>query len=176
MEKMIKVLLFTYGREVTNPFYTEGGNESETVVVEGLARLGEVVDVTRPYDLERGERAGAFFSDEERKAVENGTYNGIDSPTVYASRLQTAQAAIQPAEGEGSVDVNSMSSEELAEYIHEHDLNVKDTIALAGDADDIDTVNKVLDAESQAMQMKNADSRTGVTKALEAKLARATSG
>jgi len=172
MEKMIKVLLFTYGREIANPHQSEG--QPDTIVVEGLARVGEVVDITRDYDLQRGEDLGAFFSDEDRKKVEAGTYNGVDSPSVYAARLQEARAAIAPADDEGmGIEAGEMSAEELADYIVEHKLNVQDTVALAGDSTDIDEINKVLDAETLAMQQKDAEPRTGVVKALEARAAEA---
>lgn len=167
-EKMIRHLLYTYGREVPNPFHTEGGNEPETHVVEGLARLGEVVDISRPYDLERGERLGAFYTDEERAAIEDGSYRGADAPSIQQARLETAQQAIQPADGEGVADASSMSSEEIADLIEEQKLNVQQTIALAGD--DEDSINKVLDAENLAT---NNEPRSGVVKGLEAKLAEA---
>jgi hypothetical protein len=170
-EKMIKHLLFTYGKEVPNPLYTEGGNEPETVLQEGLARLGEVVDVTRPYDLHRGEELDAFFSDKDRKAIEEGKYRGPDAPTVVAARLARAQAevAVEPAEGEGTTDTSDMSSEEIAAFITENKLNVDQTVDLA-DPNDVDSINKVLDAENLA---SDNDPRAGVVKALEARLAAA---
>jgi hypothetical protein len=178
MEKMIKALLFSYGDEQPNPLAGTQG-QPDTVVREGLARLGQVVDVTRPYDLERGERLGAFFSDEDRKAVEEGTYKGVDAPAVATARLAEAQAIIQdttddstPAE---SRDISGMSAEEVADLIKPEEgkpLNVDETVALA-DPSDVDSINKVLDAENIASEN---DPRTGVVKSLEAKLAAATTG
>jgi len=171
-EKMIKHLLFTYGREVLNPHYVEGGDQPEYVVSEGLGHLGDVIDITRSYDLERGERLDAFYTDEERKQIEAGSYQGLDSPSVYQARLQKAQQAIQPADGEGAqAGVSEMSTEDVAEHISENKLNVQETIALAGD--DPDDIEKVLDAESIATE---GEPRAGVTKALEARLAAATTG
>lgn len=173
-EKMIRHLLFTYGREVDNPLQGQE-DQPDKIIVEGLARLGEVADITREYDLNRGEENGAFFTDEERQEIEDGTYNGVDSPAVYAARLGAEQARITPAEGEGAISPGEMSAEELADYIVEHKLSVQETIALA-DENDIDSIDKVLDAETLAMQQKNADPRKGVVDALEAKSAQAQTG
>jgi hypothetical protein len=170
MEKTIKFLLFTYGKEVDNPLYIKGGDQPETVLQEGLARLGETVDITRPYDLARGEELGAFFSDEDVKAIEEGTYRGPDAPAVAQARLAMAQTTIQPIEGEGaSANIADMSTEEVAELIKNEKLNVNDTIALA-DENDVDSINKVLDAEVIAT---DSEPRVGVEKGLEAKLSAA---
>jgi hypothetical protein len=173
MEKMIKVALFTYGEVEDNPLYLDGEQgQPKTIVREGLGRLGEVVDVKREYDLERGERLGAFYSDDDRKAIESGTYTGIDAPALNVARLAKAQAAAQAelVEGEGTegaIDVATASSEEIAEHIKSNKLNVQQTVDLVGESPDVDTVNKVLDAEGIASEN---DPRTGVTDALEKRL------
>lgn len=173
-QKMIKVLLFTYTKETDNPFYVEGGDEPEIVLREGLARLGEVHDITRPYDLSRGEELGAFFTDEERKAIEKGEYTGPDAPAVVQARLAQAQteSQVEAASGESLPDTASMSAEEIAKLINDRNLNVNDTVDLA-DENDVDSINKLLDAENMATEN---DPRVGVTKALEARLAKATTG
>jgi hypothetical protein len=172
MEKMIKVLLFTYGEEVPNPHYVKNGDQPEYHVVEGLARLGQVVDITRQYDLDRGEKHNAFFTDEEREAIEAGSYSGPDAPSVLEARLKEAQSAIQPADGEGTQgdhDIAGLDADGVADLILEGNdgkgLNVQQTIALAGD--DADSINIVLEAESLAAE---TEPRAGVVKGLEAKL------
>ena len=45
-------------------------------------RADEPYARSRDYDLQNGESTGAFFTDEERTAIENGTYNGVDAPAV----------------------------------------------------------------------------------------------
>jgi hypothetical protein len=175
-EKMIRFLLFPYGKEVDNPWYTEGSaDQPEKLLKEETAKLGEVHDITRPYDLRRGEELGAFFSDEERQQIEEGTYQGADAPTLVHARRNAAEAIIQPLEGEGvqSADITDKSSEEVAEIIRGGNdgrgLNVNQTVDLA-DESDVDSINKVLDAEDLATEN---EPRAGVTKALEARLARA---
>lgn len=181
-EKMIRALMFTYGREVDNPAYIEGVDGSpEKVVVEGLARLGEVVDVTRPIDLERGERLDAFFTDDQRKEIEAGNYKGPDAPSIYQARLNEARAQAQAIEDESAVpgetpDISEMDAQEIGAYIHENKLNVEKTLALAGDDANADTLEKLLDAETHAGQLNEADPRKGVVDGLEAKLAAATTG
>lgn len=175
-EKMIRALLFTYGREIDNPLFVEGQDAPARIVVEGLAHLGDVVDISRPYDLMIGEKYDAFFTDEQRAAIEDGTYTGIDAPSIYQARLQAERSKIEPAIGEGTVDASQLSTEELAEHIQTGNngkpLNVAATIELAGDGDDIDRINKVLDAENMAMQEKGGP-RSGVVDALEKRLATA---
>jgi hypothetical protein len=161
-EKMIKVLLFTW-------FHNEPSaiNPAETARLEKLARLGEVVDIDDDYSLQRGEELGAFFTDEERKEIEEETYAGEDAPAVYAALGVTAPPVglIEPAGGEGPM---ALSVEALAEYITENNLNSEQTIALAGD--DADSINKVLDAENIAT---DNEPRKSVVSALEKKLAAA---
>jgi hypothetical protein len=175
-EKMIKHLLFTYGKLVDNPLYDEEAapDQPKKVMQEGLGRLGEVIDVERPYDLARGEEFGAFFTDEERKAIEEGTYRGVDAPAVMEARLSQERAIITPIEGEGpagDADVSTMSVEEVAGLIEDRKLNVQQTVDLAGE--DPDDIEKVLDAESLATEN---EPRAGVTKGLEARLAKVTTG
>jgi hypothetical protein len=177
-KKMIKHLLFSYGVEEKNPLYHKGGNQPEMIVLEGLARHGDVVDVTRDYDLERGKRLDAFYTDAEKKAIEAGTYKGIDAPALYAKRLGAAQAAVQNIEdegvggegGRGQIEVDEVSSEQLAEYIKSNKLTVPEVVSLAGEDPDVDRINKILDAENMAL---DNEPRSGVISALEARLAAA---
>jgi len=170
-EKMIRFLQFSYGKVVDNPLYHEGGDQPETLLKEETARVGEVHDITRPYDLARGEELGAFFSDDERKAIEDGSYRGPDAPALVQARRAAAEAVVQPLADESgaSADISDMSSEQVADLIVEQKLTVPQTVDLA-DASDVDSINKVLDAEDLASEN---EPRAGVTKALEARLAAA---
>lgn len=162
-EKMIKHLMFTYFAPAPNRVQIGG----DDVLVERIARLGEVVDIEDEVSLQRGEELGSFFTDEERKAVEDGTYNGEDSEAVYRAVEGVRPVnPIQPVEGEGA-QTEGMSTEDLGEYIRENRLNVEDTVALAKDGDE-DSINKVYDAENIAT---DNDPRKGVTDALDKKLA-----
>jgi hypothetical protein len=173
--KMIRHLLFTYGKEVDNPMFIEGGDQPEMVLQEGLARLGEEVEITRDYDLQRGTELGAFFTDAQAQAIKDGTYRGSDAPQVVAARLQAARLSEAEAEEEERQaaleegDASGLSVEQLAEKIQSESLTVDETIDLA-DENDVNSINKVLDAEAMAT---NNEPRVGVTRGLEARLAKA---
>jgi hypothetical protein len=66
------------------------------------------------------------------------------------------------SEGGPAIDVGSASDEEIADHIEKNNLNVPETIALAGGRKDY--AEKVLDAEGLA---SNNDPRKGVLTALE---------
>jgi len=176
--KMIRHLLFTYGKEVDNPMYIEGGTEPEKVLQEGLARLGEEVELTRQYDIARGEALGSFFTDDQAQAIKDGEDRGPDAPQVVAARLQAARQVQQEEEEEETQkaiaegDASSLSVEQIAEKIQNESLNVQETIDLA-DANDVNSINKVLDAENMAT---GNEPRVGVTRGLEAALASASQG
>jgi hypothetical protein len=176
--KMIKHLMFTYGKEVDNPLYIEGGDQPQKVLQEGLGRLGEEVELTRDYDIQRGEELGAFFTDEQVEAIKDGSYRGPDAPQVVAARLQAARQVQQEEEDEETQkaleegDASGLSVEQLAEKIQSESLNVNDTIDLA-DESDVNSINKVLDAENMAT---NNEPRQGVVRGLEARLAKASEG
>lgn len=164
-EVMIKHLLVTWFRNEESAV-----NPDETVRLEKINRIGDVVDIDDEPSYKRLEELGSFFTDDERKAIEEGTYQGPGAAQVYAARGDTSYAPrpmIEAAEGEGR-QVDNLDSEELAEYIKTNKLTVEQTVALAGD--DADSINKVLDAENIAT---DNDPRRGVESALEAKLANA---
>jgi hypothetical protein len=165
-EVMIKARLFTWFRNEESAIDPE-----QTQRTEKISHLGEVVDVDDDASFKRGEELDAFFTDEEREAIEEETYGGPGATAVYAARGVTPQpeALIQPAEGEGT-QTSNLSAEELADYIKSNRLTVEETVALAGD--DADSINKVLDAENIAT---DNDPRKGVETALEAKLSAAQS-
>lgn len=163
MEKRIKYRLFNY--------YEERGKDlaGNPVLVEKTAAFGELADIPREEDIERGERLGAFFSDEENSAIEDGSYRG---PSY--DQLRTNAGTTEGAQTAESHDITSMSDEQIAEIIASGNggkgLSVAETVALAGD--DKDLAEKVLDAEIIASQ---SDPRKGVEKGLEAIISRANS-
>jgi hypothetical protein len=164
---MIKHLLVTWFRNEPSPVDPE-----QTIRLEKINRVGDVVDIDDESSYQRLEDLGSFFTDEEREKIEEGTYTGPGAAQVYAALGNTSAnptPLIEDAEGEGR-QVDNLSSEELADYIKSNRLTVEETVALAGD--DADSINKVLDAENIAT---DNDPRKGVETALEAKLAAATS-
>lgn len=179
MEKMIKHLLFTYGEQRENPLWFEGSTDQpKEIIVEGLARHGQVVDVTREYDINRGENLDAFYTDAEREAIEDGSYVGPDAEVVFSARANTTTgtstvtSALPPATGgvQPVTPINDMSDEEIADMIQKEGLNSEQTVALAGD--DPEQIEKVMDAENL---LENGP-RKGVIAALDKKLATVTTG
>jgi hypothetical protein len=170
MKKIIKHRLFTWFERTANPVDPSGGE----VLTERIARMGEEADITNPDYVKRGEELDAFYTDKEAEAIRKGTYNGSDAEALYfhrnamAGQSAPAQRVIQPMDDEG-VDVAALDAEQLAEYIKENRLNVDQTVALAGD--DVDSIEKVLDAENLATEN---EPRKGVTDRLEAKLSATT--
>lgn len=190
MEKQIKFRLFHYYEE-----------REDGVLVERHAEMGQVVDIPRKEDVERGDRLGAFYSDEERKAIADGSFDGSGapflrdrgligpqdrSPEFPGGRMESGEvdAAVtgdgefgRTAEagaggsGQPSADIDGKSAEEIAELINSQKLTVQQTVDLAGG--DPDLAEVVLDAESLAT---NNEPRKGVQDALESMIARATTG
>jgi hypothetical protein len=169
-EKIIKHRLFTWFEEVDSPVMP-----GTTVLAERIAHFGEKVDITNPAYIKRGEELDSFYTDKEAKEIEKGTYRGTESTLLYAARSGTLQAPtplIEPIEGEhGGLD--SMSTEQLAEYMVDNKLTVDQTLALLPAEPTEDEINKLLDAENLASEN---EPRASVTKALEAKLNAATKG
>src|SRR5215471_2313225 len=166
-EVMIKHLLVTWFRNEPSAVDPE-----QTIRLEKINRIGDVVDIDDDASYQRLEELGAFFTDEERQKIEDGTYTGPGAQQVYAALGNTEAnptPLIEDAEGEGR-QVDNLSVDELADYIKSNRLTVEETVALAGE--DADSINKVLDAENIAT---DNDPRKGVETALEAKLAAAQS-
>jgi hypothetical protein len=113
-------------------------------VVEKTAYEGQEVSVEElgPIALERGERLGAFYTDEEREQID-----------TEAEELTTGEEA--PAFSE-------MSEQELGDYIRQHNLNVTNTVAIAGS--DPELAVRVLEAEEIAT---DGDPRAGVVSGLQ---------
>lgn len=174
-ERMVKALLVTYHVEVDAP-----GSPSGKALAERLVHLGDIVDASEipPAELDRLERAGAFYSVEDHKAIKAGKYKGPDAASVRAA-LNDARV-IQPLDEEveetaAEFDLESMSDEQVAQYILDNNLNVDKTLALAENATS-DQLEKLLDAESLVANTNEADPRKGVVKGIEAKLSALTTG
>ena len=176
MKRTIKVLMFTFYEEVDS-----NSVPGQKVLIERLGRLGEEVDIPRAADIERGERLGAFYTDEELDLIAKGKYTGPDAVLVR-QRLQEAQI-IQPLDDEGAgtkgtltaEELADMSDEQIARHIIDNKLTVNETLELAGDRD-VALMEKVLDAETLVASEKEVDVRTGVKAGLEARMSKATSG
>lgn len=168
MEKRIKFRLFHFYEEVAVP-----GDTSKTMLVERYASFGQTADISREEDIARGEKLGAFFSDEESQAIEDGTYRGPAYDQLRSNAGNPGEGS-QQALGAGTPDISGMSDEQIAELIQNGNdgqgLNVAETVALAGN--DKDLAEKVLDAEIIASE---SDPRKGVEKGLEAIISRANS-
>lgn len=144
-EKTIKHLQFWYTVDVPGP----GGT---TVTTEKIASRGQTVDITSPYDLQRGENEDAFMTDAEAEAFRN-------TPGAYdpAAELERAMAA-GPAP---DFDWANASVDDMADYMEEHSLNVNAVLEV-GQAHP-DRINDILEAEGIVTE----DSpRKGVTEGL----------
>jgi hypothetical protein len=165
-DKIIKVRLFTWFENVPSAI-----DPNEETRVERISHYGEKVDITDEASLQRGEELDAFFSDEEAAEIEEGNYPPEHATLLsqaYGETLPVNPSGVEDLEGEGP-QTGDLSSDELGDYIYENKLNVDETVALAQDGD-VDSINKVLDAEDHAAQKRGNDPRQGVVSALEAKL------
>ena len=169
-EKIIKARLFTWFEETDSPI-----QPGQTVLTERIAMHGQKVDITNDAFVKRGEELGAFYTDEEARQIEDGTYRGFDHVALSNARAGIVPTSnIEPIEGEGPGDISSLTTDEVAELISEGNggrgLTVSQTLALLPPTPDVDTINKLYDAETQA---SGNEPRKGVTDSLDAKLAAA---
>jgi hypothetical protein len=167
-QKIIKHRLFTWFEVTPNPVDPSGPD----VLTERINIAGDDVDITNEDYVKRGESLDAFYTDEEADEIRAGTYAGSDADQLYYLRSGgqtaprvTAQGQITAASGEST---ESMTAEELADHIRDNKLNVEQTVALAGD--DLESIEKVLDAENLAT---DNEPRRGVVDRLEAKMSAA---
>ena len=172
MEKRIKYRLFHYYEPTGQK--DAAGND---LLVEKNAAFGQLADISREEDIERGEKLGAFFSDEESAAIEDGTYRGPAYDQLRSNAGSPAEGSEQGQLGAGGdvPDITGMDSADVAEIIQTGgegggSLNVNETVALA--KNDKDLAELVLDAEIIASE---SDPRKGVEKGLEAIISRANS-
>ena len=168
--KIIKVRLFTWFQNQDS-----AANPDETVRVERISHFGEDVEIDDEASLARGEEFDAFFSDEEADEIRNGTYDGplLEQLNIAAGITAAPTGAVSDIEGEGP-QTDSLSSQELGEYINENNLNVDETVALA-ESGNTESIEKVWDAEEHAAQLRGNDARKGVTDKLDAMLKAAAS-
>lgn len=167
---IVKFRLATAFEEVEDPNAPSGKN-----LLERVFSMGDEIDEAdvSAASFARLKDLGALYTDEEADQIRNGTYRGADAEILYRFRNQSPapESTTSPALGEGAtIDVSSADAEQIAEHITENKLNVQETVALAGDNPDLDTIEKVLDAEAIA---SDNSPRKGVTDALEAKMAAA---
>jgi hypothetical protein len=169
-EKIIKVRLFTWFENAQS-----AANPDEEVRLERINIIGDDVDISDEASLARGEELDAFFSDEDAAAIRDGSYDGplADHIAIAQGVVAPPTGAVSAIEGEGP-QTDSLSSQELGEYINENNLNVDETVALAT-AGDTASIEKVWDAEEHAAQLRGNDARKGVTDKLDAMLKAASS-
>jgi hypothetical protein len=161
-EKMIRDRLFTYFEEVPDTSTPDG-----KVLRERLASLGQVVDITYQVSVDRGEELNSFYTDEERAAIEDGTYTGIDAESVFAARGGVQpKSDVLPADGEtGTFD--AVDAEELGRRINDERLTIPQTLALLPDDPSDEQIQKLIDAENIAT---GNSPRAGVIDPLEREL------
>jgi hypothetical protein len=143
--RVVKHLLF--------PYFIEGESAMQPglmVFYEKIAKRGEEIDISelREADLEKGERLGSFFNDDEMRQIARAGVEG---------NLEAAGVGF---------DASEAGEHEIAEYITENRLTVDETVALSGG--DPVVAQRVLEAESVA---SGGDSRKGVVAGLEAVIA-----
>jgi hypothetical protein len=162
-EKLIKVRLFTWFEEVDSPVH------GQAVLTERIAHQGQVVDITNPAYVKRGEELDAFYTDAERKQIDAGTYAGPEADTIYRVMAgeRPAQLGEETVAGEGSLDVSSASDQEIADYIVENRLSIDKTLSLIPEDADLETLEKFYDAEAIA---SDNQPRKGVADAIDKRI------
>jgi hypothetical protein len=162
MGRIVKFRLITWFEPVED--VTAPGGQ---VMREHIASMGEEVELPEGEEA-RLEKLGAFYSEEEQAAIEDGSYNGHDRFILSNFRAgKRPEGIVTPALGEG-IDTSGMDAEQLSEYIRENRLNVDQTLALLPEDASEDQINTLYDAENYASEN---DPRKGVTDRLEARLA-----
>lgn len=129
-EVEIRIGQFVYYREV--PDHRRPG---ETILKADVATRGQTIEVNQ-RDYDKGMRTGAFVG-----SVEETDETG------------------QP-EAAGGFSASEAGLDEIAAHIEENNLNVDDTVALAGD--DPDVAERVLEAERQVATENDDEPRKGV--------------
>lgn len=167
MGRIVKFRLVTYFDEVENQVTPNG----ETVLVERLASMGDEVDF-RPADEERLDSLGALYTEDEAKAIQEGSYRGTDAGVLATFRGTASRptGTVTAAEGEGNPgDIDSYpDAVALGEHIRDTRPNVEGTLALLPDNPSEEQIQKLYDAENIA----TGDSpRSGVVDKLDRLLA-----
>jgi hypothetical protein len=145
-EVKIKHGLFWY--YAPEPTVNAEGQEV-TTLVEKLAMHNAVVDVPREADLDRGRKAGAFYTDEELAAQENGV-------------------EVEGEDATGSTSLADLDDDDLVDWLMavgrfdgQKKPNVDEVVAAAGD--DPEFAERMLSAEDRA---SGGDPRGGVESGL----------
>jgi hypothetical protein len=117
------------------PEMTVSNGEEKEILVERLAFRGQTISLTRAKDIERGDKHGAFFTDEELRERN--------------PKLQLAAADT------GEVDPASLDDEELVEWIQSsgefdgRDKPTAEAVVSAGESDPV-MAARLVDAERKA--------------------------
>lgn len=124
----IRIAQFQYHEEVGTKTHKRTGEEVPLLATR-FARHGEVVDVTRDEDLERGEATGAF----EEQANE-----------------EESEADLESEEGTDEVieEEVSWTHDDLVVWIRDDQPTAKEVVAAAGN--DPDKAQKLMAAEEEA--------------------------
>jgi hypothetical protein len=175
-ERIVKARLITWFERVPNPAIDDGS----TVLTEKIAHMGDKVNIEDEAQLARLDGLDALYTDDETAEIEDGTYSGFDADTLERFRSGLlAQPAPPPGSvvsplaeseaitGEGALDVETASAEEIGDYIRDNKLNATKTLDLLPDDADEDLLNKFLDAENHAT---GNSPRAKVERTVEAKL------
>lgn len=127
--------------------------EEKDVLTQRMAFRGETVNLTRAVDIERGERHGAFMSEEEIK------------------QLPKAAELPPPPDGEaaGAPNLNELGDDEIVDWLMstgEFDGQKKPTAdeVVAAVGDNPELADRVLEAEETA---SGGEPRKGITERLE---------
>lgn len=160
-ERTIKVLLFEYYEERTNP-----ANTDQNILVSKLARFGETVDIPRDVDLERGEEFNAFGTQEEVEAIRRGDplaggTTGLDA-TGTEGRLGEGPDGTAINDW-SAVNFDELSQEQLTAWISEESPTVDRVLQVATESDDPALVDRLLAAENSST---GNEPRKGVTEGL----------
>jgi hypothetical protein len=152
-DRVVKHLRFPYTVAVPNPMMPDG----ESIIQEREALQNEKVTAEQIglLNLERGDRLGSFYTDADLAARKRGQ----EIPEVQAAEAGAAELPPGP-------DFSEMGEHEIAEYIEQNQLNVGDTVALAGD--DPETAKRVLEAETILAESRKDEPRKGVVDGLAA--------
>jgi len=121
----VKVRAFVWHDVQDNPYNTD-----QKVVIPKVSVRGDELDPEdlSPYDRDRAERHGVFYTEEELERAETGS---VDENGEFVEK-----------------EVGEMSAEELATWIKEDEPTVNDLLELAGD--DPSQAQKILEAENIA--------------------------
>jgi hypothetical protein len=141
----------------------------KTYWVEKTARQGETVDIPREKDIQRGEEAHAFVTEEDEAAAkEAAEADAAEIAAVQQSQLEAQSPAATDTdtdteEVEEVSSISDMSDEELVAWIKEDKPTAHEVVDAA--EGDPALARRLLDAEDEA---SGGDSRKSVISGLTA--------